>query len=97
MVKVNLVPEEGVPIAVEKDIAMMSKLIEFKIDDLGIDRNIHLPEVKKATLEKVIEFCEHHLVEPLQEIEKPLRTNNIKDVVSKWYGDFVDVKIEELY
>mmetsp|Transcript_39251 Transcript_39251/g.45008 ORF Transcript_39251/g.45008 Transcript_39251/m.45008 type:complete len:116 (+) Transcript_39251:45-392(+) len=97
MTKVNLVPEEGEPIAVEEEIATMSVLVKSMIDDSGVDEDIPLPNVKKATLEKVIEFCEHHKEEPLQDIEKPLKTNNIKDVVSKWYGDFVDVKIEELY
>ena len=97
MVKVNLVPEEGEAIAVEEEIATMSVLVKSMIDDSGTDEDIPLPNVKKATLEKVVTFCEHHKEEPLQDIEKPLKTNNIRDVVSPWYGDFVDVKIEELY
>ena len=97
MVKVNLVPEEGEPIEVEEEIATMSVLVKSMIDDSGTDEDIPLPNVKKATLEKVISFCEHHKEEPLQDIEKPLKTNNIKDVVSPWYGEFVDIKIEELY
>ena len=97
MTKVNLVPEEGEQIQVDEDIATMSVLVKSMIDDSGVDEDIPLPNVKKATLEKVIEFCKHHKEDPLQDIEKPLKTNNIKDVVSPWYGEFVDVKIEELY
>ena len=97
MTKVNLVAEEGEPIEVDEEIATMSVLVKSMIDDSGADEDIPLPNVKKATLEKVIELCKNHKEDPLQDIEKPLKTNNIKEVVSPWYGDFVDVKIEELY
>jgi S-phase kinase-associated protein 1 len=97
MTKVKLIPEEGEAIEVEEDIAVMSVLVKSMIDDSGAEEDIPLPNVKKTTLDRVIEFCQHHKDEPLQEIEKPLKTNNIKDVVSTWYGEFVDVKIEELY
>ena len=97
MTKVKLFPEEGEAIEVDEEIAVMSVLVKSMIDDAGADEDVPIPNVKKATLERVIEFCQHHKDEPLQEIEKPLKTNNIKDVVSTWYGEFVDVKIEELY
>ena len=97
MVLVKLIPEEGEAIEVEEEIATMSVLVKSMIDDSGVEEDIPLPNVKKAVLEKVIEFCQHHKEEPLADIEKPLKTNNIKDVVSQWYGEFVDVKIEELY
>lgn len=97
MSQVKLIPEEGEVIEVDQDIAVMSVLVKSMIDDSGADEDIPLPNVKKATLEKVIEFCKHHKEDPLQDIEKPLKTNNIKDVVAPWYGDFVSVPIEELY
>ena len=97
MSKVKLIPEEGETIEVDEEIATMSVLVKSMIDDSGAEEDIPLPNVKKVTLEKVIEFCMHHKEDPLQDIEKPLKTNNIKDVVAPWYGDFVDVKIEELY
>ena len=51
---------------------------------------IHLPNVKAQVLQKVIEFCMHHLVEPMTEIEKPIKSTLMVDNVSKWYADFVD-------
>ena len=53
---------------------------------------IPLPNVKSDVLKKVIEFCEHHLQEPMTEIEKPLKSQNMADVVQKWYADFVDLE-----
>jgi S-phase kinase-associated protein 1 len=51
-----------------------------------------LPNVKAQVLKKVLEFCEHHLTEPMTEIEKPLKSQNMSDVVQKWYADFVNVE-----
>jgi S-phase kinase-associated protein 1 len=41
---------------------------------------------------KVIEFCTHYLTEPMSEIEKPLKSEKMAEVVQKWYADFVDVE-----
>jgi S-phase kinase-associated protein 1 len=48
--------------------------------------------VKATILKKVIEFCEHHKIEPMTEIEKPLKSQNMADVVQNWYADFCDVE-----
>ena len=61
-------------------------------DDEGEKIEIPLPNVKAQVLQKVIEFCEHHLREPMSDIEKPLKSHNMADVVQKWYADFVDLE-----
>jgi S-phase kinase-associated protein 1 len=49
-------------------------------------------------LAKVIEFCRHHVADPLPEIEKPLRAPTLQDVVPHWDAAFVDsLKQEELF
>ena len=53
---------------------------------------IPLPNVKAAVLRKVIEFCQHHKTEPMTEIEKPLKSAQMAEVVQKWYADFVAVE-----
>merc|ERR1712161_105284 len=58
----------------------------------GKTTEIPLPNVKSEVLKKVIEFCEHHLAEPMTEVEKPLKSQNMADVVQKWYADFVDLE-----
>ena len=74
---VKLISVEGVEIEVDMDTANKSVLIKSMIDDSGPEEDIPLPNVKKAVLEKVIEFCQHLNDQPLQEIEKPLKTNNL--------------------
>ena len=61
-------------------------------DENENDAEIPLPNVKAEVLRKVIEFCEHHLEEPMSEIEKPLKSQAMGDVVQKWYAEFVEVE-----
>lgn len=58
---------------------------------------IPLPNVKSRVLGKVIEFCEHFLEEPMTEIEKPLKSRNMADVVQQWYANFIDVEQDLLF
>ena len=61
-------------------------------DEENAQLEIPLPNVKSQVLQKVIEFCEHHLTEPMTEIEKPLKSKSMADVVQKWYADFIDLE-----
>lgn len=74
----------------------MSELVKSMMDDDDDDeqetKEIPLPNVKAQVLRKVIEFCEHHLEEPMTEIEKPLKSQNMADVVQQWYATFVDLE-----
>lgn len=45
-----------------------------------------------------MEFIKHHAEDPLPEIEKPLKTNKLSDVVPEWYGKFIEeMDIDTLY
>ena len=70
---------------------MVCFLLVIEDGEDGISE-IPLPNVKSQVLHKVIEFCEHHLQEPMTEIEKPLKSQVMADVVQKWYADFVDLE-----
>jgi len=103
-VSVQLISKEGDKFPVAMTVANMSELVKSMMDDNDDDDDddddeqedkiteIPLPNVKSEVLRKVIEFCEHHLAEPMTEIEKPLKSQNMVDVVQKWYADFVDLE-----
>jgi S-phase kinase-associated protein 1 len=55
--KVKLVTSEGEVVEVDVDVASKSVLIKGMIDDSGIEEEIPLPNVKKAVLDKIIQFC----------------------------------------
>jgi S-phase kinase-associated protein 1 len=61
--------------------------------------NLELPvaQAKSAVLSKVLEFCNHYVEEPMNEIEKPLRSANMREVVQDWYADFVSIEQELLF
>ena len=57
MAKVQLVTSEGEVVEVDVDVASKSVLIKGMIDDSGVEEEIPLPNVKKAVLEKIIQYC----------------------------------------
>ena len=95
--KVTLVTSEGEEVEVDKEIAIKSVLIKSMIDDSSADESIPLPNVKKAILDKVIEFCNYIKDNPPPEIEKPLKTANMSEIVAPWFVKFVDLEKEVLF
>jgi len=80
--------------SVPRNVAEMSGLIkEMLTDDDEDDQapEIPLPNVAKEILEKVIDFCSHHVNDPMQEIEKPLKSSNMAEVVGDWDAKFISV------
>lgn len=57
MAKVKLVTSEGEVVEVDVEVASKSVLIKGMIDDSGFEEEIPLPNVKKAVLEKIIQYC----------------------------------------
>ena len=63
-------------------------------DDGVVPPTLEIPlvNINAQVLKLVLEFCEHHVTEPMMEIEVPLKSANMADVVQKWYADFVDLE-----
>jgi len=86
----------------------MSKLVRDTLDDDDEDeealdadaegKEIPLPNVPSEVLKKVIEFCNHHtFVEQMTEIQTPLRSPKLEELVQEWYADFVKVPRNMLF
>jgi S-phase kinase-associated protein 1 len=50
--------------------------------------DVCVPNVRAEVLSLIICFCHHHKAEPIT-IEKPHCSNDIYELVPKWYADFV--------
>ena len=94
---VKLQTMDGDVVEVQKEIACKSNLVKGVIDDNGDEDEIPLPTVKKAILEKIIEYCTYINQNAPPEIDTPLRTSNLGDVVNEWYANFVNLPQEVLF
>ena len=66
----------------------MSVVIKDRIDDGEYE--ISVPQVNMKTLKKILEFCDHVVIDknmpPI--IEKPL-FRDLKEVISEWYHNYI--------
>lgn len=92
-------PPDGTRVEVPRPIAEMSVLIKEMLADDDDDETpeIPLPNVSKDILDKVVEFCTHHVNDPMNEIEKPLKSGQMADVVGEWDANFIDVEQTTLF
>jgi len=65
---------------------------EVDDDDEAEMPEIPLPLVTGDILKMVVDFLEQYEKEPMTEIEKPLKSSDMGDLVQKWYADFLDPK-----
>lgn len=50
--------------------------------------------IKSAALQKVADFMIHYDDEEMTPFEAPFMTENIEEIVQKWYADFITVGVE---
>jgi len=93
----KLVSQENEKVAVPKKVAIMSELVKTMAEGDKEEKEIPLPNVKSAVLNKVVGWMKYHVDNPAKEIEKPLKSANMNEVVAQWDADFVDVDQELLF
>lgn len=72
--KITLLSCDGGSLEVDKEAALVSKLIDQTLEGTDDDEeaSLPLPDVTAATLEKIIEFMNMYKINPVSEIKKPL-------------------------
>jgi len=93
----TLQAQDGEQFTVPREVAMMSELVKTMWEGDKNEQEIPLQNVKKDILKKVIEYMEFHHKNPPKEIEKPLKSGNMREVVSDWDAHFVEVDQETLF
>jgi len=91
------VSQEEEKFTISKKTALMSELVKTMAEGDKEENEIPLPNVKSAVLQKVMQYLTYHTSNPPKEIEKPLKSANMAEVVSQWDADFVDVDQEMLF
>ena len=82
--KLKLVSQEGEKFEVSKKVAVQSELVKTMAEGDKEENEIPLPNVKASVLRKVVEYMKYHVDNPAREIEKPLKSANMAEVVSQW-------------
>jgi len=105
--ELTLITKESEKIKVPVKIGILSNLIKtiIKNDDDNeveddLDKNLEIPVVNITApiLRKVIEFIQYHFENgPMQEIEKPLKSGNLRDSVSEWDANYIDLENDILF
>ena len=98
---VTLVSLEGKELECKRDVACMSNLVKEMIEEEEEEDEekikVPLPKVKFETLEKIIDFCNYHVDNPMNKIERPIRSTNLAEFVSELDAKIIDVEKAELF
>ena len=91
---INLISQEGTEVPIRKSVGVRSVYIKGMIDDGS--ENVPLPQITEKTIRRVVAYLEHLAAgNASPEIERPLRSNDIEDVVSDWMADFIKKDITD--
>ena len=92
---------DGEKFNVEIKYLLLSKFLSTMIgdceDDDDEDEDLPIPSVDSKHFEKIIDFMKMYHENQMAEIEKPLRSNNLKDIVGENYAEFINIEEEFLF
>ena len=87
---IKLITKEGKEIEITKEAAELSELLKQTINDFPDEEKFPINEVDEKTGEKIKDYLNHFNGDAPPEIEKPLISNNMKNVTDEWSANFVD-------
>ena len=94
---IKLITKEGKEIEITKKEAELSELLKAAINDNPKETSFPLNELDDKSAEKIKEYLKHlnGVVPP--EIEKPITSNEMKNLTDEWSSNFIDkMSMEEL-
>ena len=94
--QVKLRSKEDIEHKLSRKAAEVSVLIKNTLQDSSVDDPIPLLEVEDKILVKIIEYLEHFNGTAPPEIEKPLKSQNLKEVTDEWSANFIEAMSLEL-
>jgi len=92
-----LTSKDGDMFNVSVVIMNINQLVREMTEESEGDLVIPLPNVSSKELKKVIEFCEYFHTNPMKNIDKPLKSTNFEECVTKWYSDFMNMPKEDVF
>ena len=94
---IKLITKEGKEIEITKKEAELSELLKAAINDNPKETSFPLNELDEKSAEKLKEYLNHLNGVAPPEIEKPITSNEMKNLTDEWSANFVDkMTMEEL-
>ena len=94
---IKLILKDQKEIEITKKAAELSELLKTAINDYPNETSFPLNEVDEKSGEKIKEFLTHCNGTAPAEIEKPITSNEMKNLTDEWSANFVDkMSTEEL-
>ena len=97
---IQVVTKNGDVREMPRSLAKMSELIRTMLpddDEEEYDQEIPLPNVTTSIFDKVLVFLKEYSERPMKEIEKPIRSADMADLVEPFYVEFVCIPQHELF
>ena len=93
--KVKLVSSDGESFELDVDAVSISEFLNNNVNECDVVE-VNLEKIHSSLLKDIVEFMAHHVDEPLPEIEKPLRSKDLRAAgVPEWYANFAASKDQE--
>ena len=94
---IKLVTKDGKEIEITKKAAELSETLKTAISEYPNETSFPLNELDEKNGEKIKEFLTHFNGAAPAEIEKPLTSNDMKNLTDEWSAAFIDkMSMEEL-
>ena len=87
---IKLVTKDGKELELTKKQAELSELLKGAINDYPKEGSFPLNEIDEKNGEKIKEYLTHYNGESPKEIEKPITSNEMKNLTDEWSSTFID-------
>ena len=95
--EIKIIVKEGKEISISKKAAELSELLKSAMIEYPKETSFPLNELDEKNGELIKEYLTHFNGEPPKEIEKPITSNDIKNLTDEWSSTFIDkLSVEDL-
>ena len=95
--EIKIIVKEGKEIPISKKAAELSELLKSAMIEYPKETSFPLNELDEKNGELIKEYLTHFNGEPPKEIEKPITSNDIKNLTDEWSSTFIDkLSVEDL-
>ena len=95
--EIKIITKEGKEFTLSKKSCELSELLKSAINDYPQETSFPLNDLDEKNAELIKEFLSHYNGEAPKEIEKPIQSNEMKNLTDEWSSTFIDkIPLEDL-